>query len=357
MSNREYDYLLVGQGIAGTCMAWHLIEAGKKVLIVDDPGRPSASQVAAGIFNPLTGRKLVKTWMADFLFPYALDFYSRLEVRLNAKLVHTCPIYRPYRSEEERKNYQRYSSNPDILKYIDQSVGKQQIIIGLNDPYGGLVVTGSGWVDLNMLIQTSRAVFMEKSQFVSSGFESSELIIKEQSVEWKEYKAGKIIFCQGVDARDDSLFGWLPFNPVKGQILDVTFNEYSASQIVNQGIFILPFPDQERYRVGATYSWHDLNWETSADGLQYLEAKLRPLVKGNYTLQAQRAGIRPSSKDRRPFVGLHPKYSHIGVFNGLGTKGVTLAPYFANEFVQYLEKGKELNPHVNIDRYFSLYYH
>lgn len=76
MSDQKYDYILVGQGIAGTALAWHLIQAGKRVLVVNDSTRPSASLVAAGIYNPLTGRKLVKTWMADTIFPYAINFYS-----------------------------------------------------------------------------------------------------------------------------------------------------------------------------------------------------------------------------------------------------------------------------------------
>ncbi len=169
-------------------------------------------------------------------------------------------------------------------------------------------------------------------------------------------EAGKVIFCQGVDARENSLFDWLPFNPVKGQILDVVFDGYISEEIVNQGIFILPSPDRQTYRVGATYSWHDLDWEITEDGRAYLENKLQPLISSEYTILGQRAGLRPSSKDRRPLIGLHPAHPAVGVFNGLGTKGVTLAPYFAGEFVQYLENDKELNSEVNIDRHFSLYY-
>ena len=357
MSDSHYDYLIVGQGIAGTCLAWHLIEAGKKVLLVSDSTRPSASLVAAGIINPLTGRKLVKTWLADTLFPYAEKFYTRLGHTLNTKLLYPFPIYRPYRSEEEKKNYLTYASEPEVAKYIKQDVDNQALINGLNHPYGGLEVKGSGWVDLTALIQKSRSVFISNNQFVESAFDANELIIKDTFIEWRQYRAGKVLFCQGVDARENSLFDWLPFNPVKGQILDVTFEQYSAEQIVNQGVFILPRQEQGLYRVGATYSWHDLDWEISEDGRNYLEAKLRPLIRGGYTIQGQRAGLRPSSKDRRPLIGLHPRHKSVGVFNGLGTKGVSLAPYFANELVEYLEKGKELNPLVNIDRCFSLYYH
>jgi glycine/D-amino acid oxidase-like deaminating enzyme len=357
MSNDTYDYMIVGQGIAGTCLAWHLIEAGKKVLLVSDSARPSASLVAAGIINPLTGRKLVKTWLADELFPYAEDFYTRLGSTLNTRLLYSIPIYRPYRSEEEKKKYLAYASEPEVAKYIGQGADSHPTIAGLDHPFGGLEVKGAGWVDLKELILKSRAFFIENNQFVEDSFEIKDLVINDSFVEWKHYRAGKVLFCQGVDARENLLFDWLPFNPVKGQILDVTFEAYSAEQIVNQGVFILPLPERDLYRVGATYSWHDLDWEITEDGRNYLETKLRPLVRGAYTIHSQKAGLRPSSKDRRPLIGLHPQHRSVGIFNGLGTKGVSLAPYFANEFVEYLVNGKEMNPLVNIDRCFSLYYH
>jgi glycine/D-amino acid oxidase-like deaminating enzyme len=356
-TNPPYDYMIVGQGLAGTTLVWHLLEAGKRLLIVNDSSLPSSSRVAAGIFNPLTGRKLVKTWMADELFPYARQFYAGIEQKVSTRLLYPVPIYRPFRSMAEQNDYLAFVSEPGVASYVQNDADSQVDIQGLNAPFGGLEVKGSGWVNVIAYLENSRAVFVENTQYIEDRFDSNELIIKDQYCEWRDYKINKVLFCQGVAARENSLFDWLPFNPVKGQILDVTFEQYSAAKIVNQGVFILPTGQDERYRVGATYSWHDLDWEITEDGRNYLESKLRPLVQGEYTVHRQRAGIRPASKDRRPLIGLHPDQRAVGVFNGLGSKGVTLAPFFANEFVQYLENGKELNPEVNIDRYFSLYYH
>lgn len=144
MSTQRYDYILVGQGIAGTSLAWHLIQAGKKVLVVNDSTRPSASLVAAGIYNPLTGRKLVKTWMADTIFPYAVHFYSQLESTLGGKFVYPLPIYRPYRTLEERKSFLAHASEAGILEYIVDQPEKPSDIAGLHAPFGGLLVKGGG---------------------------------------------------------------------------------------------------------------------------------------------------------------------------------------------------------------------
>lgn len=358
MKTTTYDYLIVGQGLAGTVLAWHLLDAGKRVLIVNDTMLPSASLVAAGIYNPLTGRKLVKTWLADTLFPYALKFYHQLETKLNVRLIYPADIVRPYRSIEEKERFQHYALEEDIAKYIAQDVDSQNAIVGIHAPFGGLKVTGSGWVDLSALLELSRGEFIKNGQYYENNFDTNELIFNQDTVSWKEFSIGKILFCQGADARENSLFGWLPFNPVKGQVLDATFSILKTEQIVNQGIFIMPGREADQYRIGATYSWHDLDWNTSDDGRAYLEAKLKPLLDGgDYTIHKQQAGLRPASKDRRPLIGIHPEFPDVGIFNGLGTKGVTLGPYFANSFMEYLEHGKELIPEVNISRYFSLYYH
>jgi len=353
--DKSYDYLIVGQGIAGTSLAWHLHDEGKKVLLVNDSALPSSSKVAAGIFNPLTGKKLVKTWLADDLFPYAQKFYSRLEEKLDVKFLHQASIFRPFRSIEEQNSYLAQTSDPGISKYI-QSVPEQQNRPGyINAPFGGMEVIQAGWVDLPLLLDNSRDYFLDIGQYIESPFESRDLITYNDSVRWKDFSFNKVILCQGFNARDNSWFSWLPFTPVKGQVLEVEIDTSGSDQIVNQGIFILPVSGSH-CRVGATYSWDPLDWEVTQAAAAELEGKFKPLVSVPYQIIGQLAGIRPSSHDRRPMLGIHPDNPRVGIFNGLGTKGVTLAPFFANQFTEYLEKEKELNDAVNIKRYFSLYF-
>ena len=349
-----YDYLIVGQGIAGTSLAWHLHEAGKTVLLVNDSSLPSSSRVAAGIFNPLTGKKLVKTWLADDLFPYAQQFYGRLQEKLGVKVLHQASIFRPFRSIEEQNSYLAQTADPGISKYIRPTSEQQNIPEHVHAPFGGMEVIRSGWVDLPLLLDKSRDYFEGISQYIESPFDVADLLVSKERVRWKDFSFDKVIFCQGFNARDNDWFSWLPFTPVKGQILEVDIPT-AGDQIVNQGIFILPISGS-RCRVGATYSWDPLDWETTEAAAQELEGKLKPLLKVPYTITGQLAGIRPSSHDRRPMVGIHPEHPRVGIFNGLGTKGVTLAPFFANQFTEYLEMDKELNETVNIKRYFSLYF-
>lgn len=349
------DYLIVGQGLAGTCLAWNLYFNNKKFLLVNDGSLPSSSLVAAGIFNPLTGRKLAKTWFADVIFPHASEFYTRIEEILECRLVHQADVFRPFRSVEEQNDYLAIAAEKENAGYVASNTDFSAYSTYINAPYGGLEVTGSGWVDLPLFISRSRSFFFEMGFFEESRIELDELLFVENGVVWRNREFEQAVLCQGMQALANPLFSWLAFNPVKGQILDLEIDDYPIGNIVNQGVFLLKHPDG-KVRLGATYSWHDIDWEISQDGRKWLEDKVADLLLVEYKVVGQRAGIRPSVKDRRPLLGRHPEYHQLLIFNGLGTKGVTLAPYFAAELTNHLLFDKEIDNQVNITRYFSLYY-
>lgn len=355
MTVKEFDYLVVGQGIAGTVLAWHLLEAKKKVLIIGDKNLPCSSKVAAGIFNPLTGKKLVKTWMADNLFPYAASFYTNLEEKLGVKFRYPLPLYRPYRSIEEQNNYLAQTEDPAIAKYVSEQPDEQLPLDYIENPYGGLKVIQSGWIDLPVLLEASRIYFEQAGVYMEESFSAEDLTFSEQAVGWKDCTFNKVILCQGAEALNNEFFNWLPFAPVKGQLLEIETEKILKPYIVNQGIFILPV-SETKSKVGATYSWDPLDWNVTKEAEKELVDKLSSLIKVPFKIEGQLAGLRPSVKDRRPLIGIHPEHPNLVIFNGLGTKGVTLAPYFANNLMEHLEYEKELNPLVNIKRYFSLYF-
>jgi glycine/D-amino acid oxidase-like deaminating enzyme len=355
MEQTDYDYLIVGQGIGGTALAWHLHDLGKKILIIGDSSLPSSSKVAAGIFNPLTGKKLVKTWLADDLFPYAKTFYTSLEQRLDARFVHEASIYRPFRSIEEQNNYLAQTADPGIAPYISSKPDPARELHYVRADFGGLEVVQSGWIDLPLLLEKSREYFNDAGFYREALFNVEDLQVGSNSVTWQGSTFGMVIFSQGFMALENHFFNWLPFAPVKGQILEIATEDILKPYIINQGIFTLPL-SENRMKVGATYSWDPLDWEATQAATDELEAKLKGLLKVPYKLTGATAGIRPSVKDRRPLIGIHPEFANVGIFNGLGTKGVTLAPFFAGQFAGYIINGKELNPLVNIKRYFSLYF-
>ncbi|WP_428657067.1 NAD(P)/FAD-dependent oxidoreductase [Runella sp.] len=350
------DYLIVGQGIAGSILAWTLSQRGHHVLILNDPTLPSASKVSAGIFNPLTGKKLSRTWKADELFPFAHKFYSEMQQLLEVEFLHDCDVYRPFRSIEEQNSYIAQTADPTIAKYVIDRTNDAEFAPYIQNQYGGLQITRSGWVDCTRMLQKIETYFSDKKQYSYGKIDYQKIEIQEDGVKYGELKIKKILFCEGFEARQNPFFSWLPFNPVKGQSLIAFIDNYPIKEIVNQGVFILSIDGKGKCRLGATYTWHDIDWETTEDARAYLQEKINVFLKTPYQILEQQVGIRPSTKDRRPFVGIHPEYPSLGIFNGLGTKGVSLAPYFAEQFAKFLETGEEINKEANIERVFSLYF-
>ncbi len=351
----EVDYLIVGQGIAGTNLSYHLIEKGSRVLVVGQPAGRSSSRVAAGIVNPVTGKKLSKTWRADNLFPYLTDFYQMLEAKLGSTFFYPKPIYRLYTSIEEQNTWITRTAQPEYSLYTKPIPGRLYTH-WLNNPYGGLEITGGGYLDVPVFLDAYQRWLEQKGSFLAGNLAAESLQLMDGFVKWKDIKAAKVVFCDGYIEQANAYFEWLPFRPVKGELLQVQVPEAQLDHIINRHEFILPTQEASIFRVGATYEWDQLHWQATEGAKNELISRLNGLLKVPFTVLDQWAGIRPATADRRPFIGLHPAYPQIGIFNGFGTKGVSLTPLLASEFTEHLQLDKELNPEVHILRYLSLYY-
>jgi len=349
---QEFDYIIVGQGIAGSLLAYQLMKADKRVLILNDESIPTSSAVAGGIFNPITGKNLDKTWLADTIFPFFRDFYLSLEKETHTQFFHETNLYRPYTNEQQRKHFLQLTDEYDLGRYIQ--LVKPDAYAEIENKLGGLYTTSAGWVDVPLMLETLRELFIQSAAYQVGKFNYEALVITDELVTYKTSSAPKIIFCEGYYASQNPYFQWLPFNPAKGETLIATMNDYSIEQIVNQGSWIIPVGNAQ-YRFGSTYIWNQLDWLPTEESRVNILSKIDKFLKVPYQIIDQQAGIRPTTKDRRPFLGNHPVHANVSVFNGLGTKGVSLAPYFAQEMLYFLENKKDLMPESNIQRFYSLY--
>lgn len=346
---QNFDYIIAGGGLAGVTLAHQLLRYNKNFILFDE-GKNLTSQVAPGLFNPITGRKMVKTWKANEIFPYLIDFYKKTEALVESEFLYEKTIYRPFLSAEEQNDWIGKSSDPAFNKFIKAVKTKSQYDGRFNDPFGGIELNYSGWLNIPQYLKSSFRYFENTGtcKIVRERFELSDLIVEEDEVTYKGVKGHKIIFCEGVELKNNHYFNWLPLQLLKGEILEVEL-PFESSVIFNRGIFILPV--EKIYKVGATYVHKNVSLSTTDEARQILENKLRGLVQTDYKVVGQRVGIRPTTKDRRPFLGKHPSNNTLYIFNGLGTKGVSLSPYFANHFVEYLEEGKDLMKDININRF------
>ena len=336
-----FDFIIVGQGLAGSVLAYSLVKKNKKVLVIDGLSKPSASKVAAGLYNPVTGMRLVKTWNADILFPFLENFYGQLEAELKLKLIFPTAIFRPFDSIEIQNDWIARSCRPDLIDYIVPSpaLNFENFV---NAPLGGMLGSKSGYVDVKQLLEGCRNFFIAHESFRNENFDFDFLQTDAEKVIYKNDMAAKIIFCEGINALANPYFSFLPLKAVKGEILDLEINNFDLDMIINKGIYLFKM-NNSTFKAGATYHWDENNWDITENGKAEIVEKINKLIRVPYQIVGQRAGVRPASPDRKPIIGLLPHNQNIGIFNGLGTKGVSLAPYFANEFANSLINGKNMD--------------
>lgn len=347
------DIIIVGQGIAGTMLSWFLLKAGKSIKVIDHYNPSSSSNIALGITKPITGRRLVKTWMAEELIGFSVKTYTEFEAQFNQKFLNHWRVYKIFDSIKAQNDwsvrastaeYMPYLQNPNIV-YLDKAKVK-------ND-FGCFELSGSIQVDISALLSAYRKFLKEKGLLVEAQFQNDLLQITTDCIGYGDLKAEQIIFCEGAAAATSPYFKQLPFLLAKGEALRVRIKDFYADRIVNGNVLIMPTVNKDEYYVGATHHWDFVDDKPSEKGKQELLNELETILNVPYEIIDHKAAIRPTVQNRRPFIGFHPQHNQVGIFNGLGTKGVSLAPYFANHFVKHITEGAPLLDEVDIKRFYS----
>lgn len=348
------EILVIGAGLAGSILAKELLKENLSVAIISNPALPTSSSVAGGLINPVTGKYLAKTWLADQLFNELHTYYQNLELDLSASFFHTTGLYRPFTSPEHKETSLKQIEKHELSAYIEVVEEVPNISTYFNNPLGGMLSKNAGWLDLPFMLTKLHGFLKARVQWIEEMFDHSAIQFYGEGGVYKNISFKKIIFCEGFYVKDNPLFNWLPFNPVKGETLMGKIEGYHLNHIVNQGKWIIPLGN-EKVRLGATYSWHSLDFNTTDEARDQLLEVAGRILKSKFEITGQQAGVRPATKDRRPILGLHPSYTSAYIFNGLGTKGVSLAPYFAKQLVRNLFHGELINPEANIERFYPLY--
>lgn len=346
----DFDFIIVGQGIAGSLLAYFLIKKGQRVLVVDEDQAYSSSKIAAGIINPVTGHRFVKSWMFEELRDFNDNFYPQIEKELGQKFYFPASILRfiygagdvnQWFSRSAQAGFENYIKlNPEI----DRLEGKLKTTATIGE------IQNAAQINMAALILALKKQFDHKNTLWSESFDYKQLEVFEQSITYKGVSAKKIIFCEGQKSRFNPFFNYLPFEPAKGEILILKIPELKSEKIIKDKLTIAPLGN-DLYWCGSNYEWNPENELPTPAVREGFEMKIRRILKIDFEVIQHLAAIRPTVKDRRPFLGLHPEFETLGIFNGLGTKGASLCPFWANHFSDFLLQKNNLDAQVDINRF------
>ncbi|HBK83577.1 MAG TPA: FAD-dependent oxidoreductase [Flavobacterium sp.] len=344
------DFLIVGSGLAGISFAEVALQNNKTILVFDNQSR-SSSNVAAGLYNPVVLKRFSEVWNAKELLAIAIPFYQSLAQKFNFNFDFKLPIYRRFASVEEQNNWFFASDKLNLNSFLFPSLITDDIpYVTSNFGFGKVLETG--FIDVNALISHYKDYLIQCNAYISSNFDYSQILFNEDFILYGDYKIKHVIFAEGFGLNSNPFFNQLPLDGTKGELLIIKAPCLQLDVILMSNIFIIPLGNS-LFKVGATYNWHDKTTNTTQYARNELIESLKDLISCDFEVVDHLAGIRPTVKDRRPLVGTHFQHKRLHVLNGLGTRGVLLAPYLASQLFKSIAENTPLENEINIQRVYN----
>lgn len=343
--------LIIGQGLAGSLLAWELWKHGVAFRVMD-PGLPdTASKAAAGLFHPLVARKIKLANRIGELLPALRDSYKALEDLLEVKFlfeISSARLILPQTLPEWK-----VAMNGGLSDYILKMFAAGNIS-GVKPLKAAAIVGHSGFVEVAGLIYAMARWLREKNMLIHNSLDYELISLQPGRVFVNGLiQAEQIVFCEGPGALQNPWFKDYGLFANKGEVIEIIAEDLEEQYIIRDEVFILPL-GQHRFRVGATYSHQSLDYEPTEEGQGELREKLDRILQVPYEVVDHWAGVRPVAKDRLPILGFHPLHPQLAIFNGLGSKGVIQAPYWASQMRKLLTEDTFVLPkEVLVDRFFN----
>ena len=345
---KNVDFLVVGCGLAGISLCEYLERSGHSFLVYDNQSQNSSS-VAAGLYNPVILKRFTPVWKADEQLEIAIPFYKKLEEKLGVTLDYPFEIFRRFASVEEQNLWFTASDKPKLSPYLDLNISNNDNP-KLDAPLGLGKVHQAGRLDSQLLISTYRAYLFKRQLLKKENFVYDNLIIENDGLTYTDYKIKNIVFAEGYGLKQNPFFSEAPLTGTKGEVLVIKSKDLKLNKTVKSSIFIIPLGN-DLYKVGSTYNREDKTNAPTTEGKDELLSKLKSFINCEFEVVEQKAGVRPTVKDRRPLVGSHPKHPNLFLLNGMGSRGVMIAPYISKCLLDFVLEGKSLPEDIDIRRF------
>lgn len=341
MSTGGVDVVVLGRGIAGAVLTETLRRAGHSVHVFDQKQEGNASMAAGGVVNPLVLRRDIPSWRAAEFLPVADALYTTWQKRLGVACWHHLPMVKVFPTAKEMDQWRRSMAAPESALFATQLPEPELDEGPFHAPHGYGTVRGSAWLDVPTVLAAQRAELLAEGALSEELVEEKDITAGTDGVRVGAVNARWLVRCQGPFASARGMV------PVKGETLVVRIPGLLLTRMVHRGVFILPL-GQDRYRVGATFQWTEVFSGPTDKARTWLLERLADLVDAPVEVLSHTAGVRPAARDRRPLLGITGPGEAL--FNGLGSRGVLLAPWCAEQLVAHLFIGTPLDPEVRWDR-------
>ena len=345
----QVDYIIIGQGLCGTWLSYYLQKENKSFLVIDNNRPDTPSRIAAGIINPVTGRRIVKTWMIDELIPFIQKAYTDLGNELRISAISQNNIIDFFPTSQMRNAFMERRKEEQTYLHEEKDTGEFRNFFNYDFGYG--IISPAFITHIETILPQWRKLLLQNNQLKEEEFDFTQLRIEREKINYKEIVAKKIIFCDGVAGSENPFFKQLPSAFNKGEVLLIEVNELPSTHIYKKGLVLAPFRDTGIFWVGTNYLWEYRDHLPTKEFRIKTEKFLTDWLKVPFKTVDHKAAVRPATIERRPIVGIHPLYPNVGLLNGMGAKGCSLAPFFAKQLADHLLFKKDMLPGADVKRY------
>lgn len=345
---KKVDYIIVGFGIAGASLCEHLLQRGKDFVVIDDMAN-GATHTAGGVVNPVVLKRFTLAWNAKEFLAYAAQFYQKLETRLSSEFLKNTPVFRIFSNYEEQNQWLVATDKLELSPFLESEVYDDQQVFW-NNPFGYGKVREAFQIETKKLLYDFGAFLKNDNFYRDEVFDYHSLEINSNEIRYRDLRTVNIIFAEGARALSNPFFPKQAILPKKGEYITIHAPKLKLDAVIKGPFFVIPLGEQ-KYKVGATFAHDDYSEGTSAKGMEQLTKAIQKMIKVPFEVIHQEMGFRPTVKDRKPILGNLQNFENAYFMNGLGARGLMMAPLLAKILIQYSEEKDLIPDEINIRRF------
>lgn len=342
---KNVDYIIVGGGYAALFFAHQLLKNNKSFVIFFD-GKLGASQVSAGLINPVVLKKFTTFWKAQEQIDFLKLTMDEIANYTSRNYFIDAPIHRIFHDENEKELWTKKSQSEELQSFLSSEFVSSSEVI---NPFQLGKVNQSGRLNVSAFFDGMFLYLNDSGRLINSKFDYSQL--NQDNSTYQEYQFENIVFCEGIGVKENPYFKDIPVQPNKGHQLKVKLETTTDEKFTfKKKHFLFPLENGLHF-YGGTYDRDDIDQGINESAVNQLKNGLMEIYPHGFEVKEVHNGFRPTVKDRRPILGIHSKISNFYVFNGLGARGILNGCYFSKTLFDFIDKKVPLPIEVDLKRF------
>lgn len=342
---QNVDYIIVGDGYAALFFAHQLIMNNKSFVMFSE-NKKSASQVSAGIINPVVLKKFTTFWKAQEQIDFLKKSLTEIEGYTGENYLIDAPVHRIFHDENEQRLWTKKSENEELSRFLDKNFDLLEVV--KNDFRSGKV-NQSARLNVSGFFKGLFDFLEVRHHVIKEKFEYSEIDVQHSI--YKNIQFRNILFCEGIGVKENPFFSHIPLQPNKGHHIKVKLSKPVSGNITIKKKHFLFSLQNGLYFYGGTYDREQLHHNIDDSAVEQLKKGLAEFYPYDFEIDEVNFGFRPTVKDRRPIIGRHAEHQNFYVFNGLGARGILNGCYFSKSLYDFIEENIPLHEEVSLDRF------